>query len=142
MIMVRKSSSQLQAEAHYQRGRTPAPFKAKGDPDARASRSTRYQAEQHFGTKDPSGPIPEPVREIDYDQVKAKRSDLNKSLGQLSDELQYAKLSGDDQRVAEIVRAQGYRQAGHEYADRVEIDEDVVIDESDLGYLGANTRRR
>ena len=140
--MVRKSSSQLQAEALYERGRTPAPFKAKGDPDAKASRATKYQAEQAFGTKDTSGPIPEPVREIDYDQVKAKRSDLNKSLGQLDEEYRYAKLRGDDQRVAQIARAQGYRQAGHEYASRVEIDEDVVIDESDLGYLGANTRKR
>jgi hypothetical protein len=112
----------------------------KGDPDAKAGRATRYQAEQHFGTKDPSGPIPEPVREIDYDQVKAKRSDLNKSSIQLDDELQYAKLRGDDQRAAEIVRAQGYRQAGHEYAARVEIDEDVVIDESDPGYLPRGRR--
>jgi len=142
MIMVRKSASQLQAEALYGRKQTPAPFKAKGDPDAKPSRATKHQAEQHFAGEDPSGPIPEPVREIDYDQVKAKRSDLNKPLGQLDEELRYARVSGDDFRVAEITRAQGYRQAGHEYASRVEIDEDVVIDESDLGYLVANTRRR
>src|SRR5829696_6114725 len=140
MIMVRKSSSQIQAEALYGRKQTPAPFKAKGDPDAKTSRATRYQAQQHFGTKDPSGPIPEPVGEIDYDQVKAKRSDLNKSPAQLDEEYWYAKAIGDDQRAAEIVRAQGYRQAGHEYASRVEIDKDVEIDESDLGYLPRGRR--
>jgi hypothetical protein len=140
MIMARKSSSQLQAEAIYGRKKAPAPFRAKGDPDNKPSRANKYQAEQRFGESDPSGPIPEPRREIDYDQVKAKRSDLNKPLSQLNEELQYARVIGDDQRVAEIVRAEGYRQAGHEYADRVEIDEDVEADESDHGYRPAGRR--
>jgi hypothetical protein len=120
-----RDSSRVQGEAVL--GRTVRKSGlVKGDPALKVDRSTRLQVQQLRDNGNPSQPIagPEPV---DTSKVKARRSDLRKSAGQLSAELIEARRAGDEVRATEIVRAQGVLQLGHGYAERVGINEDATI---------------
>jgi hypothetical protein len=132
-----RDATRIQAEAIMARKGQSGPIE---DPNERKrNRATRKQAEAIFATESPSQPIMAPPPP-DTSRVKVREDDLYKSVGDLTAEIELARLQGDIVRQAELHKAQGVLNGPSDYRRR-ELDRAGLPDRAygpyvDYGYHG------